>query len=122
VDREFDVDYSERAGFLVGKSAALADWKFRKDDREFKKLCARLYQRNWMARERLRNPERLRARLRAWRERNREKIRAQERARRAKKRRPKFIVCVVCRAKKQVRAIIKTGKPARGRSGSGTWY
>jgi hypothetical protein len=44
----------------------------------------------------------------AWRNRHRERIREADRARRAAKRKPKFIDCVVCGAKKQVRAIVKT--------------
>lgn len=39
---ELAVDYSERAGFLVGKAAAIADWRFRREEEEFERLIARL--------------------------------------------------------------------------------
>lgn len=42
--------YTERNGFLVGKSAALADWRHRKEEREFEALCVRLRQRNYLRR------------------------------------------------------------------------
>lgn len=45
-DNELDVDYSERNGFLTGKSAALADWFHRKEDANYEKLFERLYKRN----------------------------------------------------------------------------
>ena len=50
--RAYETTYTEKNGFLVGKSAALADWRFRQEEREFDALCARLRQRN-----RLRRPE-----------------------------------------------------------------
>jgi len=43
-----DVDYSERAGFLTGKAAALAEWRHKKDKREFERMCGRLRARNWI--------------------------------------------------------------------------
>ena len=46
-DRELDVDYSERAGFLTGKAAALADWAHRKEAKAFAKLEASLRVRRW---------------------------------------------------------------------------
>lgn len=95
-DDEIDVDYSERAGFLTGRAAAMADWAFRKEQREGDKLIARLYQRHWARRERRRHPERVRARLQRWRDANREHVRALERTRRAKRRRPVVIVCKEC--------------------------
>lgn len=45
MNRDLDIDYSERAGFLVGKSAALAEWSFKKDAREFRRLCRALAKR-----------------------------------------------------------------------------
>ncbi len=39
--------FTEAAGFLTGRSAALADWHFRRDQRDFAALCARLYARKW---------------------------------------------------------------------------
>jgi len=109
VERDFDVDYGERAGFLVGKSAALADWSFRKEDKEFKKLCTRLYARNWARRERARHPERVQARQRAWRSANRDHVRALDRALKALKRKPKFIVCWTCNAPHQVKKLTTAG-------------
>ena len=49
-----DLDYSERAGFLVGKSARMADWRHQREKREFKKLCDAIYQRNYLARPEVR--------------------------------------------------------------------
>ena len=46
IDPELEVDYSERAGFLTGKSAAMADWAHRKEDQQYAKLFERLYRRN----------------------------------------------------------------------------
>lgn len=39
---ELEVDYSERAGFLVGKSARLADWRHRREKQEDAKLFRNL--------------------------------------------------------------------------------
>lgn len=44
---DFDVDYSDRSGFLVGRAAALADWALRKDEREFNKIVVALYMRRY---------------------------------------------------------------------------
>lgn len=46
-DRDFDVDYSERAGFLTGKAAAMADWAHRKDAKAFEKLVNVLRVKKW---------------------------------------------------------------------------
>lgn len=46
LDPELDLDYSEKQGFLTGKSAALADWAHRKEDKEYARLFERLYKRN----------------------------------------------------------------------------
>lgn len=108
MERDLDLDYSERAGFMVGKSAAIADWRFHKEEGDFKKLCHRLYMRNWAKARRRLFPELVKAYQKAWRDRNREKIRKADRDRRAAKRQPKFIVCWVCGTKKQVRAIVTT--------------
>lgn len=56
-DDGLDVDYSERAGYLTGKSAALAEWKHRKEEAEYQRLFRRLRDRNY---KRLRAEERLR--------------------------------------------------------------
>lgn len=83
--RDFDVDYSERAGFLTGKSAAIADWHHRKDKQKFAKLVAVLRVRNW----RLKSPDK--AKTIAQRQAQREK---QERAARAHDTKP--ITCAHC--------------------------
>jgi hypothetical protein len=46
VKKSPDLDYSERAGFLVGKAANLAEWQHRKEEREYAKLFERLKRRN----------------------------------------------------------------------------
>ena len=50
-DDELDVDYSERDGFLTGKAAAIADWRFRKErnDPEFRRLIWRLQAKKYWA-------------------------------------------------------------------------
>lgn len=37
-----NLEYSERAGFLTGKAAAIADWEHRKEEAQYKKLFERL--------------------------------------------------------------------------------
>jgi hypothetical protein len=44
---ELDLDYSERAGFMTGKSAAIADWRHRKEVRDFGALVNRLRVIKW---------------------------------------------------------------------------
>lgn len=44
---DLELDYSERAGFMVGKTAAMADWKFRKDEKAFTRLVATIRATNW---------------------------------------------------------------------------
>lgn len=56
-EREFDIDYSERAGFLTGKSAAIAEWLHKRDKRAFAKQCDVLRADRW----RRNNPERAKA-------------------------------------------------------------
>lgn len=89
-ERDIDVDYSERSGFLVGKSAALADWQFRKlqNEGDFQRLVWRLQAKKYWA---AKDPER-KARIRAYRaqwakdnaERYREAVNACKRRRRTK--------------------------------------
>lgn len=55
-DEELEVDYSERSGFLTGKSAALADWAHRKEKKAFEKVVAVLRTRRWQKN----NPDRAR--------------------------------------------------------------
>ena len=90
------IDFSERAGFLVGKAAALADWSFRKEQQEFEAYCKRLQARNRARKERQEHPEQVRARCNAWRAANHERYRKMENARRADKRVMRMIVCDVC--------------------------
>jgi hypothetical protein len=54
--RELDLDYTERAGFLTGKSAKLADWHFKKEQAEFTRQVAVLRAKKWAAE----NPEKRR--------------------------------------------------------------
>lgn len=105
-ERDFDVDYSERAGFMVGKSAAIAEWSARREKKEFAKLVARLS----AAKTRRENPEHVRALQNAWRARNREHVRIQDRAYKAKRRRPRIIECIVCGVRRRVRAIVKDAR------------
>jgi hypothetical protein len=49
-DRDLDLDYTERTGFLTGKAFAIADWRHRKDKREFDALQNRLNVRRWRLR------------------------------------------------------------------------
>jgi hypothetical protein len=44
---DLELDYTERQGFMVGKTAALADWKFRKDEKAFNRLIATVRATNW---------------------------------------------------------------------------
>lgn len=46
-DDDPDLDYSERNGFLTGKAAALSDWSFRREQKSFEKLVARLRAARW---------------------------------------------------------------------------
>lgn len=39
---ELELDYAERKGFLVGKSARLADYYFRREKEAFRKIVVRL--------------------------------------------------------------------------------
>lgn len=85
-------------GFQVGKSAALLDHAHRKDQEAFRKLCARLYARNWSRKLRREDPERARTNCRAWREKNRERVREieRERTRKARLQRRPMCVCDQC--------------------------
>jgi hypothetical protein len=93
---DLELDFRERDGFQIGKAAALADWQARKEEAGFKRLCHRLYARNWARKERSRNPERVRARLNRWRAENREKVRLLDRMRKARKRRQVILTCQWC--------------------------
>lgn len=102
-DEELELDYSERAGFLTGRAASLAEWAFRKEQREGDRLIATLYQRQWARKERAQRPELVRERQNRWRAENREHVRAHERAYRAKRRKPFVMVCKEC-GKREERA------------------
>jgi hypothetical protein len=54
---DLEIDYTERSGFLTGKSHALAEWSHRKGKKETGKLYARMRTRRWQKN----NPERVRA-------------------------------------------------------------
>jgi hypothetical protein len=90
---ELDIDYSERAGFLTGKALALADWRHRKDKREFDVLQARLSARRWLMRVYAEGGEKL--------ERVRELARKRANARKERrrlKRRGRVLTCGWCGA------------------------
>lgn len=72
---DLEVDYSERAGFLTGKAAAIADWQRKKEATEYDALFKRLYARNWQRLYREQHPEEAREKLRAWRAANPERAR-----------------------------------------------
>lgn len=93
---EDDLDWLEKASMLSGKQLALSDWSFRKEEREFKKLCARLYSRNWARRARERDPARVRERQNRWRLANRDHVRAVERRYKARKRKAFVNTCKNC--------------------------
>lgn len=93
-----DLDFRELDGFMFGKEAALADWRFRKEQKEFAQLVDKLRSRKWKREHRPRcndlkresnarllaaDPERLRSRRRRaqakWRAKNPEKTREAQR-------------------------------------------
>ncbi len=84
------IDFSERAGFMSGKSAAIAEWSFRKSEREFGVLVNRLRVRKWQKE----NPAKRRATALRWWRANREKANARhcELARKA----PRSRKCDMC--------------------------
>lgn len=82
MSHDLDLDYSERAGFLVGKSAAIADWQAKKEQVAYDLLFKRLYARNHARLTRERDPEAARARCQAYRDANREHVREIDRDRR----------------------------------------
>jgi hypothetical protein len=103
---DLDLDFTEKQGFLVGRSAAMADWAFKKDNAGFEAMCARLYQRNWARKYRTAHPDRVRANLARWRQRHASTLRERDRVRRAAVRVPRIITCCVCQVQKRVRAIV----------------
>lgn len=94
---EHGVTWSEDGtpdGFQVGKSAALLDWQHEKERQEFKKLCQRLYSRNWARKFRERYPEKAREQCQRWREANRDRNREIERNRMRAQREKSRSLCV----------------------------
>lgn len=81
-DNELDVDYSERAGFLTGKAAAIAEWSHRKEKKAFAKVCNVLKACKWQ-RE---NPERKRRNGLAYWQRHRDELTVKHRLRQRRKR------------------------------------
>lgn len=59
-----DLDYDDvKSGFMVGRAARMADWAFKKEQREFEVLVNRLRVKRWQKA----NPERVKANDRRWR-------------------------------------------------------
>lgn len=58
-DRDETFGYGQYEGMLVGKDAALADWRFKKENEEFERLCATLRAKKW-AKENLERARELR--------------------------------------------------------------
>lgn len=92
-----DLDYTERAGFLVGRSAAIAEWRHKKEKREGDRLISKAYMIQWNARPDIkamklahsRKPSskaKARARYKRWLEANREHRRSYAARARAEKR------------------------------------
>lgn len=74
-------------GYQVGKSVALREWSFRKEQREFKKLIERLYARKWWRDVKAEGGERYQRKLAQLRKQNenpkrRKKLNAQQQVRR----------------------------------------
>ncbi len=46
-EERLEVDYSERSGFLTGKSAAIADWINKREDAKYREIFRKLYNRKW---------------------------------------------------------------------------
>lgn len=88
-----EIDYSELSGFQVGRAAALSEWVSKKEKREFKLLCLRLYRRNYARKLRKNNPEKVRTKLRAWRRKTRTLRLERERDQRAARRKPITLTC-----------------------------
>lgn len=109
---ELEIDYSERAGFLVGKAAALAEWRHKKDQADFAKLTNRLKVAKWQ-RE---NPEKRRRNALAYWYRHRDELlvpqRVQQRLKRAAHWKPDTTVYTCKGCKTQWCRLIP--KPAGG--------
>ena len=77
-ERDIDVDYSERAGFLTGKSAAIAEWRFRKEqgDPKFRQLVWRLQAKKYWAAKSPDRKARIYAYRRQWAKEHPERVRA----------------------------------------------
>lgn len=77
-DRDIDVDYSERAGFLTGKAAAVAEWRFRQEvnDPTFRRLVWRLQAAKYWRAKNPASKARIMAYRARWRETHREQYNA----------------------------------------------
>lgn len=90
---DVDLDYSERAGFLTGKAAAMADWSFRKEARAFKAVVNRLRVAKWQRA----NVDRKRANARKYARKPEVKAAYNEAARARRAAKPsEVIVCAEC--------------------------
>lgn len=113
-DDELEVDYSERAGFLTGRAAAIADWAFRKlqNEGDFKRLIWRLQAKKYWASK----PEERKALIRAYRERWRQlhadRHNASSRRAKAKRRKNPAIWRAELEAKREARAIERQARRA----------
>lgn len=67
-DDDLEIDYSERAGFLTGKAAALAEWQHKKlkNDPEFRRLIWRLQAKKYWATKPEERKKAIRAYRKAW--------------------------------------------------------
>lgn len=80
------VDWGELDGFqMPSRARGISEWREKKEDEEFDKLCRRLKCRNYARRRREEDPEGMRQANQAWRDANREHVRQMERTRRAHK-------------------------------------
>ena len=105
-DDELDVDYSERAGFLTGKAAAIADWRFRKEqkDPEFRRLVWRLQAKKYWAEKDPARKAAIVAYRERWREEHRELHNAYSRKAKRKRRNNPEIRAAEISAKRAKRA------------------
>lgn len=86
------LDYSERAGFLTGKSARLADWQHNREAAKFARLVAVLRTAKWN-RE---HPERRREIARTYAAKPEVKARASARQKAKRAKPPEQCVCAEC--------------------------
>lgn len=93
-DHADGLDYSERAGFMVGRTAAIADWRHRKEREEFRAYCKRLYLKRW----RLANRDKAAVYNRRWHTKPEIQARLRDRKRQARQRQDTTVhACAECR-------------------------